>query len=129
MVLEDLDGHDLVGALLPALDDLSEGAPAQELEHLVLRRVGVQHLMLDQLVVAVGGGGSLRGRAGSCGGGRPRGPRRSAPAAAPAHAAASPSSALGVRRRGSCQCRNRGRAITIPFALTRLALKENTNGF
>ena len=47
VVLEDLDGHDVVGALLPALDDLAEGAPAQELEDLVGMVEGVEDLMLD----------------------------------------------------------------------------------
>ena len=37
MVLEDFHGHDLIGAFLPALDHLAEGAAAQELEYLILR--------------------------------------------------------------------------------------------
>ena len=53
VVLEYLDGDDLVRALLPALDDLAEGAAPQELEHLVGGRDRVQHFMLDQLVVAL----------------------------------------------------------------------------
>lgn len=68
VVLEDLDGHDLVGALLPALDDLSEGAASEELEHLVLIAQRAEDLVLHQLVVAVG-----RGRALRRGGGRRRG--------------------------------------------------------
>lgn len=34
VVLQDLDGHDLARALLPALDHLAEGAASQELQHL-----------------------------------------------------------------------------------------------
>ena len=59
MVLQDLDGHDLVGPLLPALGHLTEGAPAEELQHLVLIvEGGVEDLMLDQLVVTITGGGA-----------------------------------------------------------------------
>ena len=36
MVLEDFHGHDLIGAFLPALDHLTEGAAAQEFEYLIL---------------------------------------------------------------------------------------------
>ena len=59
MVLQDLDGHDLVGSFLPALGDLTKGAPAQELEDLVLVvDGGVEDLMLDQLVVPITVGAS-----------------------------------------------------------------------
>lgn len=54
VVLEDLDGDNLVGALLPALDHLAEGAPSEELEHLILVGHGVEHLVLHQLVVPIG---------------------------------------------------------------------------
>lgn len=53
VILEDFDGDDVIGALLPALDHLAERAPPQELEHLVLSRQRVEHLVLDQLVVPV----------------------------------------------------------------------------
>ena len=59
MVLQDLDGHDLVGSFLPALGDLTEGAPAQELQDLVLVvDGGVEDLVLDQLVVSITVGAS-----------------------------------------------------------------------
>ena len=37
MVFQDLDGHDLIGALLPAFGDLSEGAAPEKLQHLILQ--------------------------------------------------------------------------------------------
>lgn len=67
MVLEDLDGHDFIRALLPALDHLPEGAPSEELEHLVGIGHRIEHLMLDQLVIPLasrGGGGFGVGRRG-----------------------------------------------------------------
>ena len=54
MVLQDLDGHDLIGSFLPALGHLTKGAPAQELEDLILVvDGGVEDLVLDQLVVPI----------------------------------------------------------------------------
>lgn len=82
MVLQDLDGDDVVGAALPALDHLAECAAAEELEHLESAQNGspkgvnkkknptiaidakmmtylilggqrIQHLVLDQLIVTV----------------------------------------------------------------------------
>ena len=53
MILEYLDGHDLVGALVPALDHLAEGAAAEELEHLVAVRHRVEDLVQHELVVAL----------------------------------------------------------------------------
>ena len=54
MVLQDLNRHNLVGPLLPALGHLSEGAATQELEDLILVvEGGVEDLVLDQLVVAI----------------------------------------------------------------------------
>ena len=41
MILEDLDGDNLVGPLLPALGHLAEGAPAQELQHLNRRPTNI----------------------------------------------------------------------------------------
>ena len=47
MVLEDLDGNDLVGAFLPALGHLPEGAATQKLQYLILIVEGrIQDLML-----------------------------------------------------------------------------------
>ena len=47
MVLENLDGNDLIGAFLPALGHLAEGATAQELQYLILIVEGrVQDLVL-----------------------------------------------------------------------------------
>lgn len=34
MVLQDLNGHDLTGALFPALDHLAKGTATEELEYL-----------------------------------------------------------------------------------------------
>ena len=54
VVLQDLDCHDLVGPLLPALCHLTEGAATKELEDLILViEGGVEDLVLDQLVVAI----------------------------------------------------------------------------
>ena len=53
VILEDLDRDDVVRAFLPALDDLAEGAAPEELQDLVGGRDRVQHLMLDELVVAL----------------------------------------------------------------------------
>ena len=54
MVLQNLDGDDLIGSLLPALGHLSECSPTEELEDLVLVvDGGVEDLMLDQLVVPI----------------------------------------------------------------------------
>ena len=36
MVLQDLDGHDLIGALFPAFGDLAERPTAKELQHFIL---------------------------------------------------------------------------------------------
>ena len=79
--------------------DLSKGPPSQKLQHLVLCGVGVEHFMLDQLVVAICRGGALRGRC------------------------RTPSSSFAVCRRCWSCCR-RGRTITITLALTRLALQN-----
>ena len=38
VVLQDLDGHDLVGALLPTFGNLAEGASAKKLQHLILKQ-------------------------------------------------------------------------------------------
>ena len=54
MVLQDLDGHDLIGSFLPAFGHLTESAPAQELEDLILVvDGGVEDLVLHQLVVPI----------------------------------------------------------------------------
>jgi hypothetical protein len=37
VVLQDLDGHDLVGALLPAFGHLPESASSEELQDLILK--------------------------------------------------------------------------------------------
>lgn len=78
MVLENLDGHDLIGAPLPTLGHLSERPSSQELQHLVAVGHGAQDLVLHQLVVALavgvaalGGGGGMsdglsRGGASAC---------------------------------------------------------------
>lgn len=54
MVLEDFDGDNVVGAALPAFDHLAECAASEELEHFVFGGQRVEHLMLDELIVAVG---------------------------------------------------------------------------
>lgn len=53
MIFEDFDGDDIVGAFLPALDNLSKGSSAKELQHLVLRGDAVEDLMLHQLIVPI----------------------------------------------------------------------------
>jgi len=54
VVLQDLDGDDLVGPLFPAFGHLTKGAPAKELEDFVLVvEGGVEHFMLNQLVVPI----------------------------------------------------------------------------
>lgn len=54
MVLQDLNRHNLVGPLFPALGHLAEGAAAEELEDLILVVEGaVEDLVLDQLVVSI----------------------------------------------------------------------------
>ena len=59
MVLQNFDGDDLIGSLLPALGHLSKGSPAEELEDLVLVvDGGVEDLVLDQLVVPIAVGAS-----------------------------------------------------------------------
>ena len=61
MVLQYLDSHNVVGALLPALGHLAEGAAAEEFQHLILVvQRGVEYLVLDKLVVALGGGAPSR---------------------------------------------------------------------
>lgn len=57
VVLEDLDCDDLVRTLLPTFHHLPKGAASEELQHLILIGHGVEHLMLHQLVVAVGTAG------------------------------------------------------------------------
>ena len=52
MVLEYLDGHDLVGPLVPALDHLAECATAEELQYFVAVGHRVEDLVQDELVVA-----------------------------------------------------------------------------
>ena len=52
VVLEDLDGHNLVSPLLPALGHLTKGAPTQEFQHFILIvEGGVEHLMLYHLML------------------------------------------------------------------------------
>ena len=59
MVLQNFDGDDLIGSLLPALGHLSECSPTEELEDLVLVvDGGVEDLVLDQLVVPIAVGAS-----------------------------------------------------------------------
>ena len=54
MVLQNFDCHNFIGPLLPAFGHLTEGAPAEELQHLVLVvKGGVEDFMLDQLVVTI----------------------------------------------------------------------------
>ena len=53
MILENLDGHDLVVPLVPAFDYLTKRAASEELEHLVAVGHRVEDLMQDQLVVAL----------------------------------------------------------------------------
>lgn len=54
VVLQYLNSDDFVGSLLPAFDDLSEGAPAKELQDFILVGHAVEDLVLHQLVVSVG---------------------------------------------------------------------------
>ena len=59
MVLQNFDGDDLIGSLLPALGHLAKGAAPQELEDLILVvEGGVEDLVLDQLVVPIAVGAS-----------------------------------------------------------------------
>ena len=58
VVLENLDGHDLAGALLPAFTHLPEGAATQKLQHLIRTGGRVQHFMLNQVVIALTVGGA-----------------------------------------------------------------------
>lgn len=51
MVLENFDGHNFIGSLLPALRDLAKGASSEELQDLIVVIGRLQHLMLHQLVV------------------------------------------------------------------------------
>ena len=53
MILEDLDGHNLVSTLVPAFDYLAERATAQKLEHFVAVRHRIEYLVQNQLVVAL----------------------------------------------------------------------------
>lgn len=59
MVLENFNGHYLVGSLLPALGHLTKCASAEKLQHFVVVIRRLENFMLHQLVVAlrVGGGG------------------------------------------------------------------------
>lgn len=50
MVLQDLDGHYLARALLPALDHLTEGSASQELQHLLKRTKKNRERLLSVLV-------------------------------------------------------------------------------
>lgn len=54
MILQYLNGDDLVGAFLPAFYHLTESASTQKLQHFILIGHGIEHLMLNQLIVAVG---------------------------------------------------------------------------
>lgn len=51
MIFENLDGHDLVGASLPALGNLAEGAAAEELQYLIAVGDRAEDFVLHQLVV------------------------------------------------------------------------------
>ena len=54
VVLEDLDGHDLVGAPLPALGHLAESPSAKKLQDLILVvEGGVEDFVLDQLIISI----------------------------------------------------------------------------
>ena len=66
MVLQNLDGHHFVSAFLPALDDLSESAPSQELQHFVLVAERAENLVLHKLIVTVSCGRALRSGSSCC---------------------------------------------------------------
>jgi len=53
VLLQDFDGHNVVGALLPALDHLAKRALAQKLQHFVLVVGRDEHFVLNQLVLAL----------------------------------------------------------------------------
>lgn len=53
MILQDLDGHYLICASLPAFCHLTKGTATQKLQHLVAVGHGAQDLVLHQLVVAL----------------------------------------------------------------------------
>ncbi len=53
MILQNLDGHDLISSTLPAFRDLSKCSPAEELQNLVAVGDGAEDLVLHQLVVAL----------------------------------------------------------------------------
>lgn len=87
MVLQDFNGHDLIGSPLPALGHLTEGSPSQELEHLVAVGHGAEDLVLHQLVVALAVGVAALCGGGGMGDGLSRGgPASAATAAATATA-------------------------------------------
>lgn len=50
MVLQDLNGHNLARALLPALDHLTKGSASQELQHLLKRTKENRERLLSVLV-------------------------------------------------------------------------------
>ena len=71
MVLQDFDGHNLIGAAFPALCHLPKGAAAKKLQHLIAVGHRAEDFMLHQLVVplavgvtALGGGGGVGDRLG-----------------------------------------------------------------
>ena len=70
MIFEDLDGTDLISALLPALDHLAKGATTQKFQDLIGLGHGIENLMLNQLVVPLARGGAVvfgRGGRRGCG--------------------------------------------------------------
>lgn len=54
MILQNLDCYNFISAFLPTFDHLTECPSTQKLQYLILIGHGIQHLMLDQLVISIG---------------------------------------------------------------------------
>lgn len=77
MVLQDLDGHNLISSSFPALGHLPKRAPAEKLKNFVAVGDGAEDLVLDQLVVPFPVGAAAFGGGGRVGDGLGGGPRSS----------------------------------------------------
>lgn len=64
VILQNFDSYHFVGALLPALDDLTEGSASKEFEHLILVAQRAKHFVLNKLIVSIGRGRALWGSSG-----------------------------------------------------------------